>query len=91
VRAYTDAVAQALLAAQKVPRQRLARLHCEVPYAMEGWLRRALEAAGATLDEVQHGSAVAVRFSLPEAGVAALVQQLNDGGQGRLGWLRTGD
>jgi uncharacterized YigZ family protein len=91
VRAYTDAVAQALLAAQKVPRQRLARLHCEVPYAMEGWLRRALEAAGATLDEVQHGSAVAVRFSLPEAGAAALVQQLNDGGQGRLGWLRTGD
>jgi uncharacterized YigZ family protein len=91
VRAYTDAVAQALLAAQKVPRQRLARLHCEVPYAMEGWLRRALEAAGATLDEVQHGSAVAVRFSLPEAGAAALVQQLNDGGQGRLGWPRTGD
>jgi len=86
VRAYTDAVAQALLAAQKVPRQRLARLHCEVPYAMEGWLRRALEAAGATLDEVAHGSVVAVRFSLPEAGAAALVQQLNDGGQGRLAW-----
>jgi len=91
VRAYTDAVAQALLAAQKVPRQRLARLHCEVPYAMEGWLRRALEAAGATLDEVQHGSAVRLRFSLPESGAAALRAALEEGGRGQLGWLRDED
>ena len=87
VRAYTDAVATALQGAEKVPRQRLAQLGCEVPYALEGWLRRQLEAAGATLDEVEHGHLVRVRFSLPEAGAATLRAALEDGGRGQLGWL----
>src|SRR4030095_14811795 len=42
VRAYTDAVAQALLGATKLPLQRLRTLSCSVPYAMEGMLRREL-------------------------------------------------
>lgn len=89
VRAYTDSVAQALLQAVKIPRQRLATLHCHIPYAQEGWLRRQLDAAGATLGEVQHGAAlVAVTFTIAEDQAVALQQQLNDGGNGRLGWVR---
>ncbi len=91
VRAYTDAVATALAGAVKVPRQRLARLGCELPYALEGWLRRQLDAAGATLDGVEHGTLVRARFSLPEAGAAALRATLDEGGRGQLGWLREPD
>jgi uncharacterized YigZ family protein len=88
VRAYTDSVAQALLKATKVPRQRLRHLHCQVPYALEGWLRRQLEASGASLGEVTHGSLVELRFSLPDSDADALVKTLEDGGQGRLGWIK---
>src|SRR4051812_50226688 len=35
VRAYTDAVAQALLGAEKVRLQRMVALACSVPYALE--------------------------------------------------------
>ncbi|MBT9502872.1 MAG: YigZ family protein [Burkholderiaceae bacterium] len=87
VRAYTDSVAQALLSATKVPLQRLVHLRCTVPYAQEGVLRRELEAAQATLTQVEHGSQVELWFSLAESGSAALVNRLNDATQGRIGWL----
>ncbi len=87
VRAYTDCVAQALLAATKIPRQRLRTLHCVVPYALEGWLRRQIEAAGATLLQVEHGALVELRLSLPEDAAPGFMQQVNDGGQGRVGWV----
>ncbi|WP_068638919.1 IMPACT family protein [Thauera butanivorans] len=87
VRAYTDSVAQALLAATKVPIVRLRMLGCTVPYAQEGMLRRELDAAGAALLDVAHGQAVTLRFSLAEDGAAALVARLNELGQGRLLWL----
>ena len=90
VRAYTDSVAQALIGAEKITLQRMATLQCTVPYAMEGWLRREIAAAGAELLQVDHGSVVTAQWTLPESGAAALVQRLNDGGQGRLGWLEHG-
>lgn len=86
VRAYTDSVAQALLGATKVTLQRMATRHCQVPYAMEGWLRRELEQAGATLLDVAHADEVRVGFSLPEPDVAALVSRLNEAGRGKLSW-----
>ncbi|KAF1021247.1 MAG: IMPACT family member YigZ [Paracidovorax wautersii] len=89
VRAYTDSVAQALAVAQKTPLQRLAILSCQVPYALEGLLRRELEAAGAQLQEAGHGSVVTLRFLLPQADVPALVARLNERGQGHLAWLDT--
>jgi len=89
VRAYTDAVAQALLAARKIERVPQAELTCRVPYALEGMLRRELERAGAQLQEVTHGSVVTLRFALPEPEAAALVQRLGDRGQGQLQWLDT--
>lgn len=91
VRAYTDAVAQALLQAEKVPIVRLATLRCVVPYAMEGLLRRELDAAGASLLAVTHGQAVELCFNLPEDAAAALRARLGEAGQGRIEWLAVPD
>jgi uncharacterized YigZ family protein len=87
VRAYTDAVAQALLGAQKLPLQRSLALRCAVPYALEGMVRRELQLAGAALGEVQHGDAVEFEFTVTEAASAALMARLNEAGQGTLRWL----
>ena len=91
VRAYTDAVAQALLTAHKVPIVRRRQLRCTVPYALEGLLRRELEHHGATLEAVQHGDVVTIAFSLPESGSAALVAHLNEAGGGRVQWRDEGE
>ncbi len=87
VRAYTDAVAQALIGADKVPIQRLQLLRCVLPYALEGMLRREIDAAGATLLQVSHGALVDAQFSLPEADAVELQARLNEAGHGRLGWI----
>ncbi|MGV3569415.1 MAG: IMPACT family protein [Ramlibacter sp.] len=87
VRAYTDAVAQALLQAEKLPLQRQLRLACRVPYALEGTVRRELQHAGAVLGEVGHGDAVDLAFTVTEDAAAALVARLNDVGAGALRWL----
>ena len=86
MRAYTDTIAQALLAAPKVTLQRLKTLQCHVPYALEGLLRREIEAAGAELINVQHGTLVTLQLRLPEAQAAAFVLRINNSGQGRVGW-----
>lgn len=86
VRAYTDTVAQALLTAQKVPLQRMRTLHCSVPYALEGRLRREIEAAGAVLLDVRHGSLVELRFSLPEPQAAAFARRVGELAHGQIGW-----
>lgn len=90
VRAYTDTVAQALLTAQKVPLQKIRTLRCTVPYALEGLLRREIDAAGAVLLDVQHGSLVELRFSLPDSAADDFVSRVGDAGQGRVGWLPAG-
>lgn len=87
VRAYTDAVAQALLGADKVPIQRLKLLRCVLPYALEGLLRREIDAAGAKLLQVSHGALVDAQFSLAEADAVALQARLDEAGQGRIGWI----
>lgn len=88
VRAYTDAVAQALLGATLVPLVRQRSLRCSVPYALEGLVRRELAAAGAALDSVQHGDDVAFAFSLPEPDADAFIVRLGDAAQGRAVWPR---
>ncbi|WAC74010.1 IMPACT family protein [Roseateles sp. SL47] len=87
VRAYTDAVAQALLTADKVPMVRLRRLRCTLPYAQEGLLRREAERFGAVLGEVVHGALVDVTLRLPDVVAADFMHRLNEAGQGRIGWL----
>lgn len=87
VRAYTDAVASALLTAEKVPLLTMRQLQCAVPYSLEGWLRRSIDQAGAQLLDVAHGSLVTLRFTLPEDHAEPFIASVNDGGQGRVGWL----
>ena len=86
VRAYTDTIAQALLTAPKVTLQRMTLLQCHVPYALEGLLRREIDAAGAELTGVQHGTLVTLQLRLPQAQAADFVQHINNSGQGRVGW-----
>ncbi|WP_374266243.1 YigZ family protein [Zoogloea sp.] len=86
VRAYTDAVAQALLGAARRAIVRRCRLACTVPYALEGMLRRALEQAGADILAVSHGEAVGFAFALPQDAAAALVARLDEAGHGRIVW-----
>ncbi|MET3392985.1 putative YigZ family protein [Variovorax sp. 1140] len=86
VRAYTDAVAQALLGATLVPLLRQRSLRCSVPYALEGLVRRELAAAGAVLEGVRHGDDVAFAFSLPEPEADAFIARLGDAAQGRVVW-----
>lgn len=87
VRAYTDCVAQALKSATKVPIVKVRTLHCAVPYALEGLLRREIENAGGTLLKVLHGEQVTFAFSLAETAADALVAHLSEAGQGRISWL----
>jgi uncharacterized YigZ family protein len=91
VRAYTDSVAQALLGAEKVPIVRLRALRCSVPYALEGFVRRAIEAAGAQLGEVTHRDDVVFDLSLPDHDAPALIARLSEGAHGRLAWLDPDD
>lgn len=87
VRAYTDAVASALTGAVKVPLTKLRVLRCTLPYALEGTVRREIDAARATLVDVTHDSVVAMTISLPEPDAASFIARLNNVGQGRIGWV----
>jgi len=89
VRAYTDAVAQALLGAEKIPVVKRLHLACSVPYALEGLVRREVELAQAQWQGIEHGSVVTLRFALPEPQTAALMKRLSDSGRGQLVWLDT--
>ena len=89
VRAYTDAVAQALLQADKVPVQRLTTLTCTVPYALEGWARREGQALAAHLQAAHHADVVTLVWQLQEETVATLRERLLDGGQGQVQFLDT--
>ncbi len=90
VRAYTDSVAQALLHADKVPVVRWRTLRCVLPYALEGWLRRELDAHGARLEDVRHGEGVEAAIRLPETKAAAFAARLNDAAQGQVAWIDDG-
>ncbi|WBY00068.1 IMPACT family protein [Ramlibacter tataouinensis] len=86
VRAYTDAVAQALLHAQKVPLQRTVRLALQVPYELEGLVRREAAAHGAELQQAAHAAAVVLVFTAPQDVAQALRARLDEIGQGLLRW-----
>ena len=86
VRAYTDAVAQALRDADKVAIVKQLLLRCAVPYALEGMMRREIDSVGAKLLEVAHGDEVELAFSIPETDSARFLERLNESGQGRIVW-----
>ena len=87
VRAYTDAVAQALQRAEKVPLRRLCTQQCAVPYAMEGWMRRQLEQSAAVLLAVEHQTQAKMQWQIAEDAMQSLAARINEAGQGRVAWL----
>ena len=87
VRAYTDAVAQALQRAEKVPLRRLCTQQCAVPYALEGWMRRQLEHSAAVLLAVEHKTQVKMQWQIAEDAMQSLAARINEAGQGRVAWL----
>lgn len=86
VRAYTDSIAQALVGAELVPLVPQRRLHCAVPYALEGLVRREIAAIGATLGDVRHEDSVHFSISLPLPAAAEFISRLDDAAQGRITW-----
>ncbi|RZJ03688.1 MAG: DUF1949 domain-containing protein [Rubrivivax sp.] len=88
VRAYTDCIAQALLTADKIERVAQVALGCELPYELEGRLRRLAELHGATLVDVKHETRVSMRFSLPVTARAAFTVAVDEAAQGRVAWAR---
>ena len=87
VRAYTDAVAQALLTAEKIERQARSTHACTLPYASEGAVRRELARTEAEIDAVDHGAQVSLRFSVLDDGWPELATTLSDLCRGDLTWL----
>ncbi len=86
VRAYTDAVAQALLTADKTLLTRHIEGTCLLPYALEGVVRRLAEQHGAQLLEAAHGSLVTLRLRGPDDAMKALMEAMEHAGQGQIGW-----
>lgn len=86
VRAYTDAVAQALAGAERIEHIPSLTLRCELPYAHEGSARHLLNELGGELLEVQHVHTVQLTIRLPEDAAAALQEQLLSLTRGELGW-----
>ncbi len=86
VRAYTDAVAQSLLKAEKVLLTRQIEGTCLLPYALEGVVRRLVEQHGAQLLAAEHGSLVTLRLQGPEDAMTALIASIEHAGQGQIGW-----
>lgn len=87
VRAYTDAVAQALLHAEKVPQQATALLRFHISYAQEGVIRHALQEASAQNLQISHADQVCVQASVLQEQQAELVRRIIDATQGTVRWL----
>lgn len=86
VRAYTDAIAQALQQAERIPVVRQRRLFCYLPFAQESTARRLLEQLGGELLEVQHSHQVQLQVQLAEDAADEFLQQLQTASRGELRW-----
>ncbi|RXV69718.1 YigZ family protein [Burkholderia stabilis] len=86
VRAYTDAIASALLDAERVERIRQTRLAIEIGYPEEARVRRWVEQAGYELVDSAYGMTVKLVIKLPETAEANARTELFDLTQGRSGF-----
>lgn len=86
VRAYTDAIAGALLDAQRVERIAMTRLAIEIGYPDEARVRRWIEQAGFELADSAYAMTVRLAIKLPVTEVATARDALFDATQGRAGF-----
>lgn len=84
LRAYGDAVSQALQGAERVALVRRVAQAAAVPYALEGALRRELAAAGIAIDAAEHGSLALLRWQVGEDQAAGLRERLTELTAGRI-------
>jgi uncharacterized YigZ family protein len=86
VRAYTDAIAQALKNATKVPIVLLKTMTCRFPFHLEGIVRNRISQAGVTVVAVERSLDLEMMVQGPEDLVDGLVLALSETGQGRIVW-----
>lgn len=86
VRAYTDAIAQALQQAERIELVSQRRLRCQLPFAQESQARRLLEQLGGELLEVQHSNSVQLEVQLTTTAAEDFLQQLQTASRGALSW-----
>jgi uncharacterized YigZ family protein len=86
VRAYTDAIAQALKNATKVPIVTLKTMTCRFPFHLEGIVRNRISQAGVTVVAVERSLDLEMMVQGPEDLVDGLVLALSETGQGRIVW-----
>lgn len=86
VRAYTDAIAQALKNATKVPIVPLKTMTCRFPFHLEGIVRNRVSQAGVTVVAVERSLELEMMVQGPEDLVDGLVLALSETGQGRIVW-----
>lgn len=82
VRAYTDAVAQSLVDAERVELVRARTIRVTAPYALEGVVRRDIDSLAATLVDVTHGVEVELVVEVAEDALTALRARIADASQG---------
>jgi uncharacterized YigZ family protein len=86
VRAYTEAVAQALRGALTHPVVQRLTWCCDVPYPLEGRVRRAIDNAGAELMAMDSGEAARLWWTASVPQGQALRQHIDDLCSGRARW-----
>lgn len=86
VRAYTDAVAQALASAEKIEYIPHQTVRCSLPYAHEGIARQLIAESGGELGDVEHRQTVTLTARLPATASDALHEQLQSVTRGELEW-----
>ncbi len=86
LRAYTDAIAQALKNATKVPIVPLKTMTCRFPFHLEGIVRNRISQAGVTVVAVERSLELEMMVQGPEDLVDGLVLALSETGQGRIVW-----
>ncbi|MBM3117906.1 IMPACT family protein [Jeongeupia naejangsanensis] len=84
VRAYTDAIAGALVNAVKTERIAMVHVALTLPYADENRVRHWLQQQGFEVVSASHATAVTLTVSLPQAAKEGSVRTLTDLTSGRL-------
>lgn len=87
VRAYTDAIAQALKGATKVSIVPMQRVACALPYALEGILRNRITQLGLTVLSTEKGMDLKMMIEGPEDLIQSLMRGLNESAHGRIVWV----
>lgn len=90
VRAYTDAVAQALLSADKVAIVKRETLICILPYALEGLVMNRCDQLGIQRPGVARTDVIQMQLEATAQQLATLKDLLKEPGQGRIRWIEKG-